>query len=80
MKKQTGAVILAELLKAYGITHIFMVPAVLRRTMVEIEKKTKKKIKVIDLRWLAPINYEELFRNIKKCKNIFFAYHFYHFP
>jgi thiamine pyrophosphate-dependent acetolactate synthase large subunit-like protein len=34
MKKQTGAVILAELLKAYGITHIFMVPAVLRRTMV----------------------------------------------
>ena len=43
MKKQTGAVILAELLKAYGITHIFMVPAVLRRTMVEIEKKTNIK-------------------------------------
>ena len=43
MKKQTGAVILAELLKAYGITHIFMVPAVLRRTMVEIEKRTNIK-------------------------------------
>ena len=43
MNKQTGAVILAELLKAYGITHIFMVPAVLRRTMVEIEKRTNIK-------------------------------------
>ncbi len=43
MQKQTGAVILAELLKAYGITHIFMVPAVLRRTMVEIEKRTNIK-------------------------------------
>ena len=40
MKKQTGAIILAELLKSYGITHIFMVPAVLRRTMMEIEKRT----------------------------------------
>ena len=40
MKKQTGAVVLAELLKSLGVTHIFMVPAVLRRTMVEIEKRT----------------------------------------
>ena len=39
MKKQTGAVVLAELLKSLGVTHIFMVPAVLRRTMVEIEKR-----------------------------------------
>ena len=36
----------------------------------EIEKKTSKKIKVIDLRWLAPINYEDLSSNIEKCKNI----------
>ena len=36
----------------------------------EIEKKTRKKIKVIDLRWLAPINYEDLISNIEKCKNI----------
>ena len=43
MKKKTGAIILAELLKSFGITHIFMVPAVLRRTMVEIEKRTNIK-------------------------------------
>ena len=43
MKKQTGAVVLAELLKSSGVTHIFMVPAVLRRTMVEIEKRTNIK-------------------------------------
>lgn len=43
MKKQTGAVVLAELLKSLGVTHIFMVPAVLRRTMVEIEKRTNIK-------------------------------------
>ena len=36
----------------------------------EIEKKIRKKIKVIDLRWLAPINYEGLIRSIEKCKNI----------
>ena len=43
MKKKTGAIILAELLKSFGITHIFMVPAVLRRTMVEIERRTNIK-------------------------------------
>ena len=43
MKKQTGAVVLAELLKSLGVTHIFMVPAVLRRTMFEIEKRTNIK-------------------------------------
>ena len=43
MKKQKGAVVLAELLKSLGVTHIFMVPAVLRRTMVEIEKRTNIK-------------------------------------
>ena len=43
MKKRTGAVVLAELLKSLGVTHIFMVPAVLRRTMVEIEKRTNIK-------------------------------------
>ena len=36
----------------------------------EIEKKIRKKIKVIDLRWLAPINYEGLISSIEKCKNI----------
>jgi acetolactate synthase-1/2/3 large subunit len=37
---KTGAIVLADMLKAFGVTHIFMVPAVLRRTMVEIENRT----------------------------------------
>ncbi|MGH8913242.1 MAG: thiamine pyrophosphate-binding protein, partial [Acidimicrobiia bacterium] len=36
----TGARVLAEMLEGYGVTHIFHVPAVLRRTMVELEKHT----------------------------------------
>ncbi|MDH3540820.1 MAG: thiamine pyrophosphate-binding protein [Acidimicrobiia bacterium] len=38
--KTTGAQILARMLDGYGVTHLFHVPAVLRRTMVEIEKHT----------------------------------------
>ena len=38
--KKTGALVLAEMLEGYGVTHLFHVPAVLRRTMVEIEKHT----------------------------------------
>ena len=37
---KTGAVVLAEMLEAYEVTHVFHVPAVLRRTMVEIEALT----------------------------------------
>lgn len=40
MTKVTGAIILADMLKDYGVTHIFMVPAVLRRTMAELEERT----------------------------------------
>ena len=36
----------------------------------DIEKKLKKKIKIIDLRWLAPINIKALIETIGKCKNI----------
>src|ERR671918_2476021 len=36
----TGAIILAEMLEAYGVTHVFHVPAILRRTMAEIEART----------------------------------------
>jgi acetolactate synthase-1/2/3 large subunit len=36
----TGAVVLAEMLEAYEVSHVFHVPAVLRRTMVEIEALT----------------------------------------
>jgi acetolactate synthase-1/2/3 large subunit len=43
MPKMTGAQVLAEMLKGYGITHIFHVPAVLRRTMAELEARTQIK-------------------------------------
>ena len=36
----TGADVLAQMLDGYGVTHVFHVPAVLRRTMVEIERQT----------------------------------------
>src|SRR5438876_6036980 len=39
--KITGAQILADMLAGYGVTHVFMVPAVLRRTFAEMEKRTK---------------------------------------
>jgi acetolactate synthase-1/2/3 large subunit len=34
----TGARALAEMLEGYGVTHVFMVPAVLRRTLAELER------------------------------------------
>lgn len=36
----TGAEALARMLDGYGVTHFFMVPAVLRLTMVELERHT----------------------------------------
>ena len=39
-RRMTGAECLAEMLKGYGVTHVFMVPAVLRRTFVEMERRT----------------------------------------
>lgn len=38
--KITGAQVLADMLKGYGVTHVFMVPAVLRRTFAEMERRT----------------------------------------
>jgi acetolactate synthase-1/2/3 large subunit len=38
-RKMTGAECLADMLKDYGVTHVFMVPAVLRRTFVEMERR-----------------------------------------
>ncbi|MGH8928732.1 MAG: thiamine pyrophosphate-binding protein, partial [Acidimicrobiia bacterium] len=38
--KTTGARVLAEMLDGYGVTHVFHVPAILRRTMVELERLT----------------------------------------
>ena len=43
MPKMTGAECLAEMLTGYGVTHVFMVPAVLRRTMAEMERRTSIK-------------------------------------
>lgn len=40
MAKMTGAQALADLLAGYGVTHVFMVPAVLRRTFAEMEHRT----------------------------------------
>jgi acetolactate synthase-1/2/3 large subunit len=40
MTKMTGAEVLADMLAGYGVTHVFMVPAVLRRTFAEMERRT----------------------------------------
>src|SRR5438067_7560879 len=40
MAKMTGAQVLAEMLHGYGVSHVFMVPAVLRRTFAEMERRT----------------------------------------
>src|ERR687884_281326 len=39
----TGAQCLADMLAGYGVTHVFMVPAVLRRTFAEMERRTSIK-------------------------------------
>src|SRR3977135_2393770 len=43
MAKMTGAQVLAEMLQGYGVSHVFMVPAVLRRTFAEMERRTRIK-------------------------------------
>ena len=40
MAKLTGAQVLADMLAGYGVSHVFMVPAVLRRTFAEMERRT----------------------------------------
>lgn len=40
MSRMTGAQFLADTLAGYGVTHIFQVPAILRRTMAELERRT----------------------------------------
>src|SRR5450631_2438671 len=41
MAKMSGAQALADMLQGYGVTHVFMVPAVLRRTFAEMERRTQ---------------------------------------
>src|SRR5262249_5007279 len=43
MAKITGAQVLAEMLDGYGVSHVFMVPAVLRQTLAEMERRTRIK-------------------------------------
>src|SRR5438270_904395 len=43
MPRMTGAQALADMLQGYGVTHVFMVPAVLRRTLAEMERRTSIK-------------------------------------
>ena len=43
MAKMTGAQVLADMLAGYGVSHVFMVPAVLRRTFAEMERRTNIK-------------------------------------
>src|SRR5262245_2967638 len=38
--KRFGAEVLADMLAAYGVRHVFMVPAMLRRTFAEMEQRT----------------------------------------
>jgi acetolactate synthase I/II/III large subunit len=40
MAKMTGARVMAEMLDGYGVTHVFMVPAMLRRSLAEMERRT----------------------------------------
>src|SRR5579863_10133711 len=39
-RKMTGAQCLADMLKGYGVTHVFHVPSVLRTTYAEMERRT----------------------------------------
>jgi len=40
MPPTSGARILCEMLDGYGVSHVFMVPAILRRTLFELERRT----------------------------------------
>ena len=40
MEKLTGARVIADMLQGYGVSHVFMVPAVLRKTFAEMERRT----------------------------------------
>ncbi|MFN3659011.1 MAG: thiamine pyrophosphate-binding protein [Pseudolabrys sp.] len=39
-QKRIGAEVIADMLKGYGVSHVFMVPAVLRRSFAEMERRT----------------------------------------
>jgi acetolactate synthase-1/2/3 large subunit len=41
MEKVTGARVIADMFKGYGVTHVFMVPAALRMSLAEMERRTE---------------------------------------
>jgi acetolactate synthase I/II/III large subunit len=41
MPKQLGAEVFADMLKGYGVSYVFHVPAVVRRTFAEMERRTE---------------------------------------
>src|SRR5688500_20159786 len=40
MPEMTGARFIAETLEAYGVTHVFFVPAIMSHTLAELERRT----------------------------------------
>ena len=42
-RKMTGAQCIADMLKGYGVTHVFHVPAVMRTAFAEMERRTEIK-------------------------------------
>ena len=44
MPKMSGARLFAEVMHGYGVTHVFHVPAVLRKTFAVMESRTSIKI------------------------------------
>jgi acetolactate synthase-1/2/3 large subunit len=42
-RRMSGAECMADMLKGYGVTHVFHVPAVLRKTFAVMESRTKIK-------------------------------------
>ena len=44
MPRMTGAKYLADTLKAYGVSHVFLVPAVLRKSLAEMDMVGIKRV------------------------------------
>ena len=42
-RRMSGAECMADMLAGYGVTHVFHVPAVLRKSFVEMERRTNIK-------------------------------------
>src|SRR5215217_5810837 len=42
-RRMSGAECMADMLAGYGVSHVFMVPAVLRRSFAEMERRTEIK-------------------------------------